>query len=164
MTGRPSTYSEDIAARICAEMAEGKSIRAICRADDMPGLATVFGWLARHKTFAEQYARAQQDRIAAWAEELVDIADEPIEDVQRSRLKVDTRKWLMSKLAPKKYGDRLVAEHTGPNGGPIQTVDLTNATDDDLARLEALLGPVAGATGGAAEADQGGEGEEGGGS
>lgn len=164
MTGRPSTYSEDVAARICAEMAEGKSIRAICKADDMPAVSTVFLWLAKHKTFSEQYLRAQQDRTVAWAEEIVDIADEKDEDVQRSRLKVDTRKWLMSKLAPKKYGDRLVAEHTGPNGGPIQTVDLTNATDDDLARLEALLGPVAGATGGAAEADQGGEGEEGGGS
>lgn len=52
-------------------------------------------------------------------------------------------------------------QHTGANGGPIQTVDLTNATDDDLARLEALLGPIAGAAGGTAEADQGGEGEEG---
>jgi len=49
-------------------------------------------------------------------------------------------------------------QHSGPNGGPIQTVDLTKASDDDLARLEALFGPLAGAAGGDAEGDQGGEG------
>jgi phage terminase small subunit len=49
--------------------------------------------------------------------------------------------------------------HSGPNGGPIPTVDLTNATDEDLDRLEALFGPLAGAAGDDAEADQAGEGE-----
>jgi phage terminase small subunit len=51
-------------------------------------------------------------------------------------------------------------QHSGANGGPIQTVDLTNMSDDDLNRLEALFGPLAGAAGGDDEADQGGEGEE----
>lgn len=60
------------------------------------------------------------------------------------------------------YGKpRQAHEHSGPNGGPIQTVDLTNVSDDDLNRLEALFGPLAGAAGGDDEADQGGEGETG---
>lgn len=53
-------------------------------------------------------------------------------------------------------------QHTGANGGPIQTVDLTNATDEDLERLEALFGPLAGAPGDDADADPAGEGEAGG--
>ena len=60
------------------------------------------------------------------------------------------------------YGKpRQAHEHTGPNGGPIPTVDLTNASDDDLNRLEALFGPLAGSAGDDAEADQGGEGAQG---
>jgi hypothetical protein len=55
-------------------------------------------------------------------------------------------------------------QHSGPNGGPIPTVDLTNMSDDDLNLLEALFGPLAGSAGDDAEADQGGEGAEGEGS
>jgi hypothetical protein len=59
--------------------------------------------------------------------------------VQRNRLRVDARKWLLSKLAPKKYGDKVTQEHTGPNGGPAQfslTVGYMHAQrreDDDEA-------------------------------
>lgn len=51
-------------------------------------------------------------------------------------------------------------QHSGPNGGPIPTVDLTNVSPDDLDRLEALFGLLAGAAGDDAEADTGGEGPE----
>lgn len=87
----------------------------------MPAPATVCDWLARDPDFSERYARARQAGLDAMAEEAVSIADDGLNDtyldadgnrrvdqdvVQRSRLRVDTRKWFLSKLAPGKYGDR----------------------------------------------------------
>lgn len=124
-------------------------------------MSTVFLWISRHKEFSENYARAQADRVVAWSEEIVDIADNSQADTNRAKLRVDTRKWLMSKMDPKKYGDRQEHRHTGANGGPIQTVDLTKLSGDELAQLESIFGPLAG-SGDDDAPDQGGEGEAGG--
>ena len=98
----------------------------------MPAASTVFLWLQAHKPFSEQYARACTERTQAHAEEILDIADDGTNDwmekfgkdgesigwmvngeaLQRSKLRVDTRRWLMSKLAPKKYGERLELDAT----------------------------------------------------
>jgi hypothetical protein len=125
-TGRPSIYSEELAARICAELAMGRSLRSVCRADDMPGLETVFNWLRTKPDFSDQYAQAKQESADALVEEMLDIADDGsndyIEDgegnlkfnsenVQRSRLRVDTRKWIAAKLKPKKFGERVDMNH-----------------------------------------------------
>jgi len=67
---RPSDYSPELTAVICARMAEGVSLRSICLADDMPDKATVFRWLAAHKEFRDQYARARECRADAMAEEI----------------------------------------------------------------------------------------------
>jgi hypothetical protein len=115
--GRPTLYTNELAAFICAEMASGRSLRSICGDAGMPGMTTVFRWLADNQEFREQYAQAQEQRTAAMAEEIIDIADfENEEDVQRAKLRIDTRKWLMSKMAPKKYGDRSQMELSGPQG------------------------------------------------
>ena len=71
-----------------------------------------------------------------------------------SSIAKDAAPYMHSKLAS--------VQHSGPNGGPIPTVNLTNATDEDLERLEALFGPLAGAPGDDADADPAGEGEAGG--
>jgi hypothetical protein len=121
----------------------------------MPGRTTVFRWLGEHEIFRNQYEKAQRERTVAWAEELADIADEAsAETVQKARLQIDTRKWLMSKMAPKKYGDRVVNEHTGANGGPIQShtlildpEKLKAMTSDELAALEAAIGKLHGSAG-----------------
>lgn len=133
---RPSDYSQDTATLICARMAEGESLRSICRDPAMPALSTVFLWIGKHPEFSEQYARAIDARATCMEEEILQISDDSsgdaIEDpetgatrqntefVARSRLKVDTRKWLMARMAPKKYGDKI--EQT-LNGGdrPIET-------------------------------------------
>lgn len=136
--GRPTDYSEDIAAEICARIAEGLSLRTICLDEHMPDASTVFRWLPKHEEFREQYARAREAAADAMSEDLMDIADDGTNDwmerkrpdgsteevlnsehIQRSRLRVETRKWLMTKLSPKKYGDKQQLEHTGANGGPI---------------------------------------------
>lgn len=124
-------------------------------------MSTVFLWISKHKEFSENYARAQADRVVAWSEEIIDIADNSKADANRAKLRVDTRKWLMSKMDPKKYGDRQEHRHTGANGGPIQTVDLTKLSGDELDQLESIFGPLAG-SGDDDASDPRGEGEEGG--
>ena len=125
MTGRPSDYTQEIATTICGLMAEGMSLRKICDLDGMPDKATVFRWLAKHPSFRDQYAQAQEDRTNAMAEELLEITDDydPESDdkniINRARLRIDTRKWLLAKMRPKKYGDKITQEHTGADGGAV---------------------------------------------
>ena len=128
--GRPTTYTTDIAAEICSELADGKSMRTVCEQDHMPSMSTVFKWLVEHPEFSEQYAKAKEECAEAMVEDMLSIADEPASmtgdgkidsaDVAQKRLRVDTRKWIASKLKPKKYGDKVQQEVSGPDGGPVQ--------------------------------------------
>lgn len=132
--GRPSDYSQELADNICAQLAEGISLRTICNADDMPDKSSVFRWLRIHDEFLDQYARAKENSADALLEDMLHIADDTNEEVQRSRLRVDVRKWAASKLKPKKYGDKVSQEISGPNGGPIDmswTVEVMDAQDPD---------------------------------
>ncbi len=115
--GRPSDYTEAMANHICSEISAGRSLRSICDDSGMPGQTTIFRWLADNKDFREQYAHAREAQMDAMAEEIIDIADtENSEDVQRAKLRIDTRKWLMSKMAPKRYGDKQQMQLTGADG------------------------------------------------
>lgn len=108
--GRPSDYTQDLADSICDELSEGKSLRTVCLSEEMPSKTTVFKWLRTHQEFADQYARAKQEGTDAWAEELHEIGDDVPEEkeaINKARLRIDTRKWLMSKMKPKKYGEKL---------------------------------------------------------
>jgi len=152
-TGRPSDYSPELAAEICGLLAEGNSLRTICERDDMPDKSTVMRWLAKeeYQAFRDQYARARDTWADAMAEEILDISDDGARDtytdkdgnertdhevVARSRLRVDTRKWLMARMAPKKYGDKVTTEVHGKDGGPIAVEDVS---EKDLARRLAFL-------------------------
>jgi hypothetical protein len=123
--GRPTTYSQKRADALCAELAMGRSLRSVCESKSMPSVKTVFTWMRKHEEFLQQYARAKEESADAMADEVLDIADDGHNDwmirrfgnqeawvengeaVNRSKLRVDTRKWLMSKMKPKKYGDKL---------------------------------------------------------
>jgi len=123
--GRPSEYTKETADKICHQLSEGISLRTVCLADDMPDKQTVFSWMRKYPEFLDQYARAKEESADAMAEDVLAIADESENDwidkqfgkttvrvidneaVQRSKLRVDTRKWLMSKMKPKKYGEKL---------------------------------------------------------
>ena len=119
--GRPTDYSHLLAAQICGQISEGKSLRSICKAKNLPSCSTVFLWLSKYPEFSEQYARAREEQADAIADECLDIAEhEP--DVQRARLKVDVRKWFASKMKPKKYADRVAQEHTFTDGGVFSLV------------------------------------------
>lgn len=118
MTGRPSNYSQETADKICEELADGKSLRTICKGDDMPSCGTVFRWLAERESFQEQYTRARETQADAIADEIIQIADDA-SDPAKARVQIDARKWYAGKVKPKKYGDKVQNEHSGPDGGPI---------------------------------------------
>ena len=116
--GRPSLYTVELAEMICREIAAGKSLNRILKAKGMPDYSTVSRWLILHSEFRNNYARAREDQADTLADEIIDIADDSLRDhtedgevnaenIQRSRLMVDARKWVASKLKPKKYGERL---------------------------------------------------------
>lgn len=133
--GRPTIYSEEIADLICDGLADARSLRSICCDEGMPSQSTVFRWLGdeRFAAFRERYARAREAQADAIFDEMLDIADDASNDwmerspddkrgpgwdlngehVQRSKLRIDARKWMASKLRPKVYGDKIEHEHTG---------------------------------------------------
>ena len=130
-TGRPSSYTFEKGEEICELMANGKGLRQICSLPEMPDRNTVLRWIDSHAGFRNRYARAREACMDWYSEEILRIAFDDSGDliidgdrvmsghhvVQRARLKVDTVKWVMSKLAPKKYGDRPVEE--APQGFTI---------------------------------------------
>lgn len=160
-TGRPTTYTPELADEICALLAEGKSLRSICRSPLMPAASTVFLWLRTHDVFSEQYARAKEESADALAEELLHIASTPkkgkiittkkigedeevtvkVEDMLgHRRLQIDTIKFLMAKMKPKKYGDKLTLDGGLKNENNHR---FTEMTDDELieyiAKQQAVL-------------------------
>ena len=154
--GRQTTFTQAKADNICAGLREGKSLRAICRELEL-NHAMVLDWVKEWPEFGDQYARAREVGYTLLAEELVEIADEEnvtvrrppgaprkgdeSEDevevvfdstaVARNRLRVDTRKWMLSKMLPKVYGDKLETTLQGANGGPIETKSTVTLTAED---------------------------------
>lgn len=116
--GRPSDFTPEIANAICERIAVGESLRAICAEESAPDKATVFRWLASNQAFRDQYTHAREMQAETYADEMVAIADEA-KDANLARLQIDARKWKASKLAPKKYGDK-VQLGGDPDGSPVQ--------------------------------------------
>ncbi len=112
----------------------------------MPACSTVFLWLQKDPSFSEQYTRAREAQADALADELLEICDDGRNDwmqnadpdnpgwrfngehVQRSRLRMDARRWLAAKMLPKKYGDRVEQHHTGDAAHPV----VVSSTDGKL--------------------------------
>jgi len=153
--GRPVTYTREIADTVCARLASGEALRQICRDEGMPPAPTVREWVVSDRDgFAERYMRARELGWQEMAEETIDIADDGSNDwteretekgrvvkafdaehVQRSRLRIDTRKWLLSKMLPGLFGERVAL--TGGDGGAIKTEETGNPVD--MARRVAFL-------------------------
>ena len=118
--GRPTKYNEKLASHICKLRSEGKSLRAIARMPSMPAMSTIMKWLNQKLQFAEQYAKACEADADLAFDELVDLADKATaKNVQAVKLAIDTRKWVLSKRLPKKYGDRMGLELSGKDGEGI---------------------------------------------
>jgi len=112
MTGRPSSYNEETAEALCEAIAQGAALYKLCEdRENWPAEKTVYQWLERFPAFAQSYARARERQQDRAADEMIEIAaTEP--DPQRARVMIDARKWRASKLAPKKYGDKIEVEQT----------------------------------------------------
>jgi hypothetical protein len=139
--GRPTIFTAKLGTKICERIAEGESVRSIVKDEDMPAASSIFRWLLDHdkKAFWEQYEKARNIQAELMFEELLEIADDSSSDIetrtnvngdeyevanhefiQRSRLRVDTRKWYLSKVLPKKFGDKAAVELSGKDGGAIE--------------------------------------------
>lgn len=152
--GRPSDYTPELAAQICKKLADGYTLRRVCRDDAMPSEATVRTWaLEDREGFSSQYARAREIGYYAMADETIEISDDGSNDtykddegnvrtdqdvIARSRLRVDTRKWLLSKALPKVYGDKLALA-----GDPDNPIHHKVAADAGFAELIGALEGVA---------------------
>lgn len=135
--GRPSIYTEELGKRICDAVATSSlGLDDLCELNsDFPIPNTIYEWRISNKKFGEMYARAKQNQVEVLVDEIIKIADDTSRDtiikknsdgedyevcnsewINRSRLRVDTRKWLAAKLAPRIYGDqKRVEELEGQN-------------------------------------------------
>ncbi len=147
--GRPSIYSEELAKKICKRIAQGESLRRICFSDEMPNASTVHEWVLDDKEgFSKKYARARQMQAEDMFDEILEISDDGSNDymtitkgnteynvedrevTNRSRLRVDSRKWYLSKVLPKKFGEKVDVTSGGePIKGNTLIFKDFNATD-----------------------------------
>lgn len=104
---RPSKYNDELAKSICLRIADGESLKKITDEPDMPSRPTVHKWLIDKPEFLNNYEASKALQADVFADEMDEIAHSEQYDVQRARLIIDTRKWVASKLKPKKYGDKL---------------------------------------------------------
>lgn len=150
--GRPSLYTEELAAEICSRIAVGETLTAICEDEDMPDRVTVWRWLGR-PDFSQLYARAREAQADFEADEIKQIADDCTDDVRidydkdgkpvvkidadairRAQLRIETRKWRAERLNRRQWGANIKHEHA-----------LTPDPAHDPERLPAGLDWLAGA-------------------
>jgi transposase len=138
MTGRPSTYTQEMGDLICDRLTEGMSLRKLCKSAEFPNASTVYVWLDRFPSFAEQYARAREAATEDMLEEILEIADDPKIDTQDKRVRIDARKWAMGKLKPKKYGEKQTHEIGNKDGETLKVDSNVDTIALTLQLAEAL--------------------------
>ena len=142
--GRPELYTEEIGAYICREIAQGRTITKICKETNIPSLPTVMNWLNQlhplyKESFLNSYKQAREIQAEIFADQTNDIADDGENDtyvgidskgrkivkvntdhIQRSKLRVENRRWLAAHLLPRKFSDRV--QLTGKDDQPLMPV------------------------------------------
>ena len=147
--GRPSLYTPKLAQEVVERISEGEGLKTICRDDHVPSAGTVLGWVRDDREgFSNRYAQATTLRTLLWAEEIIEIADDGTNDTYvddngntktnwdelgRSKLRVDTRKWLLARLIPHKYGERVDAEQRSASE---IAAEIKAAVDEAFATVE----------------------------
>lgn len=150
--GRPSSYTEVIADRICDELMDGKSLVKICASDDMPNRTTVIRWMAANEDFATRCARARVAQADYMDDLILDVAlASTAETAQADRVKISAFQWRASKLQPKKYGDKLELEHSGEVKTRVDASALENLTVEQREQLRSIAQTIAGESEGDAE-------------
>ncbi len=130
--GRPSSYSKQLGAEICARLAEGEPITKITKEEGMPGQSTIYRWLVDNKEFREMYESARKDGAHTLASQIQEIADsEPLKvfddqgnqrydagSISYNKLRMEARKWLAAKYLPKVYGEKQIL--AGDEDSPLK--------------------------------------------
>lgn len=145
--GRPSIYTKELADKICLRLACGESLRSICRDEAMPAMSTVMTWLMNdvHDGFMEQYTHARTIQAECYLDDIIEIADDSTEDtaivngeervnhehINRARLRVDSRKWAVERLAPKKYGKQLSEVNHTSSDNSMPVFNIVGVSPDD---------------------------------
>jgi hypothetical protein len=140
-TRAPKPNLKDKIPEIITRMIEGESLRSICRSDGMPAVSTFFVWVSQDTELEKQYSAAIQLRADVYFEQMMDIADTPIEGektktidgpdgqkievttgdmIDHRKLQVDARKWALARMNPKKYGEKVDLNH----GGRVKVIPL----------------------------------------
>lgn len=152
--GRPSSYTEEIADTICERLCMGESLRTILKTEGMPSMSSVMRWLMNIPEFDSKYARARQLQAEVWADELIDIADDSTNDYmakkneageiigydlkpenfQRSKMRLEQRRWYAEKLRPKVYGPKIAIGGTED----LPPIKMTTKLDISSLSLEEL--------------------------
>lgn len=127
--GRPSKLTPEVAAEICSRMAKGETLKNICLDDHMPHRTTVNDWVIADEEFSRQYVRARELQADYWGDECMEIADDGTNDymlqkqgdsevevvnrehIQRSKVRIEQRQWMMERLNPKGYGRKQEVKH-----------------------------------------------------
>lgn len=137
MAGKRGTRTKDATPDILRRISEGESLRKACAANGLT-IRSFLDLCDRDQEIATQYTRAREAGLEVLADQLVDLCDTPVEGTETTvkadggvevktgdmlghrKLQIDTRKWLLSKLLPKKYGDKVDLNHAGKDGGPLE--------------------------------------------
>jgi hypothetical protein len=153
--GAVSIFTPALFSAICDRISHGDSLREVCRDPEMPHKSTVLRWLREKPELRDQYRDARDDLLEYWASDILEIADDGTNDmvpglnkygdevmvpnhanVQRDRLRIHSRQWLLGKLKPKVYGDRVEHEVSGEVG---LKVDITALSAREKMRRLALF-------------------------
>lgn len=119
--GRPSEYTPEMADLICQRVREcGTLLEAVEKHRELPASPTIYRWLSQNEDFRAKYTRVREDVMEMWADEIVAVANDSTLEPNDRRIKIDTKKWLMSKIAYRRYGDKLI--HSGDPDNPLQVM------------------------------------------
>ena len=135
--GHPTLYNAKFAAKICLAVSTStKSLRQLCQIYSwFPSEGTIYGWLAKYPEFLSLYRQARLDQSMIWADELIEIADtarmgqirtvsgldkkgkpivtetKVVDMLERCKVQIQARQWLLSKMRPREYGDRIIVDN-----------------------------------------------------
>lgn len=132
-------YTPELAAKFCAKIADGGTLRSVCKQAGMPSKATVFRWLADNTDFQKMYEAATDERTDVMIDEIVDIADNckaDADSIRKAKLRIHARVEQAQRMKPRKYGAKM--QLTGDGGGPIQTastLDVAGLSTTTLAEI-----------------------------
>lgn len=150
---RPTQYSFELSEVICERMTAGQTTAEVTRDATMPTWGVLARWRRDHEDFNRRYTIARQSCCELWADEIIEISDDATNDYvtrldakghvrivfdrehfERSRLRADNRKWVVSKLLRHVYGDKSEVELRTPDGLNVK-VEERNSLIDAIVRL-----------------------------